>query len=196
MNDNLYFADYGRRRIEETDREYIALKPADKKPLFFFGKYPATELNGIKRYRQYRKTDVAKPNGLKFAAFYFYYNMFKIFNLDGKLLKTIHIRDPFISKKLRNKEKIHYRTVECATNKYIYTIGFYENKKKEDKHLVSNNTSLEIWNWSGQPVYRAKFNAHIDGFTVSEKYNMLYGISADSNNAIYEYKLPESLRSE
>lgn len=129
INDSLYFADYGKQTVEKTDHEYIALKPDSKKPLFLFGKYPHTKLKGLKRYFQYIKTNVAQPNGSKFAAFYIYYNKFKIFNKDGKLLELIQIDDPFISNSLKNKKDVLYRNVDYSSNEYIYSCGVYMSKK-------------------------------------------------------------------
>jgi hypothetical protein len=41
------------------------------------------------KYFRYSKTNAASPNGERFAAFYLYHNLIKIFNPEGEELKAI-----------------------------------------------------------------------------------------------------------
>lgn len=191
VNDNLYFSTYGMMNVN-TNYEYVALRPGNNDILFLFGQYPATDLKRRKRFNLFYKTNVIKPNGSKFAAFYIHYNKFKLFNTKGKLLKIIHVHDSSIN----DKNTIHftYRWSEYASNKYIYAIGVYATSKQlRNSEVSSFKTTLEVWNWKGKQVYRAKFDRPIQIFTVSEKYHALYGIARGIGDSVFVYKLPKVL---
>jgi hypothetical protein len=191
INDSLYFADYG-SSTENTNSEYVALRPDSEEPLFTFGKYPETELGAFQRYAEYAKTNVSKPDGSRFAAFYINYNKFKIFNTKGQEVTAVQVEDPFLPENTQGEDDFDYRYAACATNNYIYLLGFNGSREK----LINNNsssfkTSSEIWNWEGEPVHRSMFDRPIHMFTVSEKYRKLYGYLGIEDILIYEYDLPD-----
>lgn len=192
LNDSLYIADYG-TAFENSDHEYIALRPGENEPLFTFGSYPDSDLEGFERYRQYLKTNAAKPDESKFAAFYAYHNWIKIFNSEGGIIKAIQVRDSSLSEEDIREDFYMYRKVICASDHYIYTLGQYTTSSRMNENLESYNNSLEVWNWEGELVYRAMFDKPVNDFTVSEEYGKLYGISFYVIPELYEFDLPESL---
>jgi len=78
IHDTLYVVIYGSSIQEETNHEHMALQPGEESPLFTFGEYPNTNLEGFDRYSEFLKTNTAKPDGSRFAAFYIAQYMFKI----------------------------------------------------------------------------------------------------------------------
>ncbi len=194
INDSLYFADYG-SSTEDTDHEHIALRPGEREPLFTFGEYPDTELEGYDRYGTYIKDNTAKPDGSKFAAFYTHHNMFKIYDSEGQLLRVIQVDDPIFSDETENiDDRFLFRITASASDKYIYLLGINGgNESIWETPDPSVQTSLEIWDWEGQPVYRAMFDRLVQNITVSEKHGKIYGFSSLAANAIYEYDLTEIL---
>lgn len=194
LNDSVYIADYG-LSFENTDDEHIALRPGESDPLFTFGKYPETELEDINRYPAFIKTNIAKPDGSKFAAFYIAHNRFKIYDSNGNLIKAIQVNDPFLSGEPRNDEvELLYRGTAWASDKYLYLIGYnFGGDKIFNDPDPSHNTLVEIWNWDGEPVYRGMFDRLIQKFTVSEKHNKIYAYSALNPYEIFEYDLSDIL---
>lgn len=199
VKENLFFADYG-TSYEDTNREYIALSPQSKNPVFLFGEYPNTELTDISRYFKYSKKNIFNPQDSIFATFYSNYNRFKFFDIQGSLLKEIHVMDSITAKKDNSSESnldeyFLYRFPTWASEKYIYFYAFNEfSSKVFDKPNSNFQTSLEVWDWQGNPVSRIMFDRFIRNFTVSEKYGKLYGYSLENEDKIYVYDISQLLK--
>jgi hypothetical protein len=196
IHDTLYAVDYGSSIQEETNHEHMALEPGEEIPLFTFGEYPNTNLEGFDRYSEFLKTNIAKPDGSRFAAFYIAHNMFKIYNSGGDLLALIEVTDPYLQNVPKNDERYLYRSTAWASDDYIYLLGL--NAEREIIYGDSESpikTSLEIWDWDGRPVYRAMFDRRIDSFTVSEKHGKIVGFSkmAGGETMLLEYDLTDVL---
>jgi hypothetical protein len=192
MNDSLWFVDYG-TSIEETTFEHAALRPGYRGILFTFGEYPESDLESFRRYSTFMKSNLAKPGGSHFAAFYFHHNMFKIYNAEGTLLRHIHLQDPENSKD-RGRDPISrvYRIAAWASDDYIYTLGIdAESERFNAGTDTTLTTSLEIWDWDGVPVYRTRFDRLVNLFTVSEQHGKIYAWSALNDHTIFEYVLPD-----
>lgn len=101
---------------------------------------------------------MVKPDGSKFASTYFHHNILKIFSSTGETLKAIKVRDPHLEKiSTDNEADFLYRVAGWASDTHLYFQGinttsdlFYENPD-------STYTHLEIWDWEGQPLYRANY---------------------------------------
>lgn len=192
INDSTYYADYG-TSVEETNSEYIALRPGEEDSLFTFGKYPSSDLEKFDRYSHFLKTNISRSNDDRFATFYIYHNRFKIFGRKGKKLKDISINDPFVQENSSDFGEYIYRITSCSSNDYIYLLGVYASGKRVyDNPNANLKTSIEVWTWEGRPVYRAKFDRLIHGFTVSEKFKKIYGFSLLNDSTIFEYNLDKS----
>lgn len=193
FNDSLYIAMYG--AYEDTDYEFIALQPDNDQPLFKFGDYPANELDQTEKYFKYSKTHAVKSDGSRFAAFYYNVNMFTIYNPNGELIKRVEVSDSDVPAASPEGEDFKFRQVAHASDNYIYLLGLYgDNEKIFNKPDQASFTSFEVWDWSGNPVHRAYFDRVIHNFTVSEKYDRIYGYSLFSPQEIYEYTLPDELK--
>jgi hypothetical protein len=188
LNDSLYIADYG-TSFEDTSYEHIALRPGQELGLFYFGNYPVVDIHNIMRYEEFLKRNVAHPDGSKFAVFYIYHNWIKIYNSQGQEMNSIKIKDSYIDHKKQILDFFQYRTQPWPTENFIYTLGLNVTREQFSDELESIIPTLEIWDWEGRPVYRARFDRSVNGFTVSEKYGKLYAYSLLSPNEIYEYDL-------
>lgn len=190
VRDDLYFADYG-SSFENTEHEHIALEPGVDDSLFTFGRYPESNFEGFERYGQFMKENVAKPDGTRFATFYFRYNALKIFTSDGERIEAIKIDDPFIEDRLGDAtDDFMYRTTATATDDYIYTLGYYTSRENISSPNGSATTFFEVWDWDGEPVFRASFDRFIDNYTVSETHQKIYAYSKSDEDTLYEYLLP------
>lgn len=196
LNDSLYIADY-ELPFGNAPHEYIALRPGETDSLFTFGDYPTTDLEDPDRYFHFKKTNVAKPDGSKFAALYFNHNKLKIFSNTGETLKAIKIQDPHLDEDINDGEdSILYRNAGWASDSYLYFLGIYTSSDVFNENGDSTyKPFLEIWDWEGQQLYRANFDRLIHTFTVSEEHGKLYGISKYDPHHIYEYDMSEIIKS-
>lgn len=193
IRDDLYFADYG-SSFENTNHEHIALEPGVEDSLFTFGRYPESELEGFERYGQFMKENVVKPDGTRFATFYFRYNALKIFTSEGKRIEAIKVNDPFIEDRLTEAtDDFMFRTTAAASDNFIYTLGYYTSRENISSPNRSSTTFFEVWNWDGEPVYRASFDRFIDNFTVSESHHKIYAYNKSVDDTLFEYSLPQEL---
>jgi len=55
----------------------------------------------------------------------------------------------------------------------------------------NRKTTFEVWNWNGEPIYRAHFDKGITNFTLSEEHGRLYGLSASEQDVMFEYEFPQ-----
>lgn len=189
MNDTLFFVDYG-TSIEKSNKEHVALKPNEEDTLFTFGEYPDSELKETERYFNFLKTNISKPDGSLFVVFYLYQNVIKIYNTKGDLVREIKIADTYIPH--QQTEDYLYRSAASASEKYIYTLGL--NNSSENLYESSDSvhkTSVEIFNWNGNQLYRAKFDRLISGFTISEKHSKIYAYSILEPQKLFIYDLPK-----
>lgn len=202
INSGLYFADFGTEEVRSSDKgshEHIALEPSKDSPLFTFGTYPKTKLQGFDRYGTYFKTNSSKPDGSSFVTSYLSAeNRIKIYFSDGLLKKDIVVKDAFASNKketIQEDDTFLYRTTAWASNKYIYFLGLYDSNEKiyYENPDSTFRTSFEVWDWDGNPILRSSFDRFIINFTVSEKLGKIYGFSPTSTNKIFEYDLPSQI---
>jgi hypothetical protein len=194
IRDDLYFADYG-SSFENTDKEHIALKPGAEDSLFTFGRYPESDLEGFERYGQFMKENVAKPDGSRFATFYFRYNALKIFTSSGERIIALKVNDPMIEDRLAEVTgDVLIRTTASASDEFIYTVGYYKSREDFSTPDSSLTSFLEVWNWDGKPVHRASFDRFIDNYTVSEMHQKIYAYNKSDEDTIYEYNLPLELQ--
>lgn len=196
LNDRLYIADY-ELPFGNASHEYIALRPGESDSLFTFGDYPTTDLEDPVRYFEFKKTNIAKPDGSRFAALYVNHNKFKIFSSTGETLKAIKIQDPHLEEDRNESENnFLYRYKGWASDSYLYFLGIYTSSDVFNENPDSTYAPfLEIWDWEGQPLYRAHFDRLIHAFTVSEEHGKLYGFSKHDIHHIYEYDMSEIINS-
>ncbi len=191
VKNDLFIANYG--SAIDTNKEFIALEPGNEVPLFKFGHYPSSDLSGLERYFADFKTSATSPDGTKFAAFYLYKNMFKIFNSKGQQLKKVLVEDDYITKQTVNPGSFQYRSLKAVSNNHLYLLGIYEDRDAVNENIESFRTSVEVWDWTGEQLYRSRFDRPIHGFTVSEKYDKIYAYSHNNLHQLFEYDIPSNL---
>jgi hypothetical protein len=189
MNDTLYFVNYG-TSIEKTNKEHVAIKPNIEDTLFTFGEYPDSELKEVERSFKFQKTNLSNPDGSLFATFYLYQNKIKIYNNSGEIIKHIDINDNYFPSE--RTDDVIYRSATWSSDKFMYVLGF--NRSNEDLYEnpdSTRKTSIEIFDWKGNQVYRAKFDRLINAYTVSEKHSKIYAYSVLEPQKLFIYDLPK-----
>lgn len=189
VKEDLYIAENG-ASFDNDMFEFIALEPGVDQPLFYFGRFPETQLTGFEKLYEYLKTTRSSSDGNKIAASYDYHNRIKIFDNEGNLLNDFIVKDPEAPQP-RESQKFQYRSLKKSTDNYLYFMGMFEYEEKIDENLENFRTSFEQWDWSGNQIYRAKFDTPIHNFTVSEKYGKIYAYSVLDMSNIYVFDLPD-----
>ena len=198
INDSIFIIDKFSKSIFEHTYKNINDDNISKD----FGEYN-DELNNSNfsdRYKAYRKMKAVKPDGEKFVVFYFFFNKFKLYNKNLKLLKEVIINNKNLNKSYSFKnhgiENIIYNAAPFATDKYIFVLNPNSSIKSIDNDLDTFKPQLSVWDWEGNPIAKYELNKPIFSFTVSEKFSKIYATSSFTVNEIYEYELPKVLRTE
>lgn len=189
VNDDLYIAENG-ASFDNDSFEFIALEPNVDQPLFYFGRFPETQLTGFEKLYEYLKTTAVSSDGDKIAASYFYHNKIKIFDDDENLLGEYVVNDSDTPQSGEG-QSFQYRSIKNATDSYMYFMGMFEYEQTINENIETFKTTFEVWDWSGNQVHRAKFDRPIHNFTVSEKHGKIYAYSVLDMQNIYVFDLPE-----
>ncbi|MBR0041733.1 MAG: hypothetical protein IJP36_01915 [Bacteroides sp.] len=127
----------------------------------------------------YNKLTVAHPTGDKFAAFYVYVKLCRIYDSHGNLLsETLLDKEKKASPGERNAI---YAFFPCADEKNIYVLANSNN----------DNTLLEVWDWNGNISAQYQLDRNISNFTYSPTHNVLYAVAPNREDVIYVYNLNE-----
>lgn len=163
---------------DDEDSEYTILKEDGE--TISVGAYPKDLLpkrpEELNRF-VYNKLTVANPSGDKFAAFYAYAKLCRIYSYEGELLQETLLEKP--TQSVENR-KACYASFPYATDAYIYILT-----TGTDQQPV-----LEVWNWQAEPVARYGLDKTVSAFAVSEEHQTLYAVCNDVEGVIYTYKLP------
>lgn len=127
---------------------------------------------------------VAKPDGTRFATFYFHYKYFRIFDKTGKILKEVSVNiEPYTDYKPTTDPDPFTFAYDStfASDDYIYAIC------RNDDHSDPNPQSeLQVWSWDGEPVasYRLDKKAVFGYITLHDMklYSFAY-LDKDQNEA-------------
>lgn len=187
--EDLYIAENG-ASFENDTYEFIALEPEIDEPLFYFGRFPETELTGFEKLYEYLKTTGASQDGSKIAASYLYHNKIKVFDDDGNLLSQYVVNDSDTPQP-GEAQSYQYRSLKKATDSSLYFMGMFEYEQAIDENIETFKTTFEQWDWAGNQIHRSKFDSPIHNFTVSEKHGKIYAYSALDMSHIYVFDLPE-----
>jgi len=190
VTDSMFIADYGNQETND-DFEFIGLKPNSETPLFKVGDYPSEDLTGFERHFTDFKSSVSSPDGKKFGYFYLYHNLAKIIDVDTKEVREVIIDDDDLNDKQIEQGVFQYRTVKWASNDYLYVLGLNEDRDVLSEQIDEFLTSLEIWTWDGEMIFRAKFDRPIHDFTVTEKGGKIIAYSQLNSSELYQYDLPD-----
>jgi len=172
--------------ITEKNKEFVALEPGNKKPLFLFGQFPeeGSDMAPLMKAQEYWALLAPRPDGTKMAVFYIYHNTFKILGKDGSLEKAIEVYDSNLAS-LDSDSRMLLRSIVETTDDYIYV--FAPNATRaEMKDSEDFRPTVEIWDWEGNPVHRFKLDRPVHAFAVSEKYGKFYSYYIYKKNKIYD----------
>ncbi|MDR0892604.1 MAG: TolB-like 6-bladed beta-propeller domain-containing protein [Mediterranea sp.] len=134
-----------------------------------FSEYPTTlsETKDEDIQFLYNKLLVARPDGKRFAAFYAYTKLLRIYNADGKLLHEL-VMQPKPRLSAEGDRVAYYSKYPWATNDFIYALTSDDGKQY-----------LEVFSWDADFVARYQLNCPIDVFCVSEKQGVVYALDND-----------------
>ena len=146
------------------------------------GAYPSS-LNPIKDAPllfTYNKLVVAKPDGTRFAAFYAYMKVCRIYDNKGRLCMETKIGNIDPNAAIDGKQV--YATQPVATDNRILILT-----KEEDGQTV-----CEEWNWDGELIARYGLNKPITCMAFHN--GIIFGIQRNTENKIYTFKLHDYAR--
>jgi len=196
----LYIANFDETPMNDPVVEHIAIKTDDATPVSKFGEYPPSDIEGPDKFILFSKTNSARPDGTMFASFYSYFNRFKIYNSDFKLIKNVEVYDPSLPdpnvlQTIDNPERIIFRYVRRASDDFIFTHGMNETSESLwDDPIPSITTFVEVWDWDGNQLFRAHFDRKIVRFAVAENSGKIYALGAEPFDEIYVYDISELLQ--
>lgn len=146
----------------------------------YFGNYPEGLLekkeDDLNRF-VYNKLTIANPQGNKFAAFYAYIKLCRIYNAKGELLKETMLES--LPKNASEEKTIYYSSYPYADENYIYVLT----DKEEGK-------VLEIWDWEGVPKAHYLLDKPVNCLVKSSTDGKLYAVCQDREDVVYVYSVP------
>lgn len=160
---------------DDETHEYCRL--SDEGQETYFGEYPEgllAEDRGMPKMFTYNKHVAGKPDGSRFAAFYAYMRLCRVYDKEMKLLHDTLVEVP------ESKDAVNvvvYPEPPFVTDDYLYII-----------HTADDRCELEVWDWNGQLTALYQLDKPIK--TVAVSGNVLYGFSADAPNLVYKYLFP------
>ena len=162
----------------KEEYEYTLL---NKHSLKDFSAYPEGILEKKKEEMNrfaYNKLTIAHPSGEKFAAFYAYLKLCRIYNSRGELLKETFMDVP---KTVSPDERtVYYSSYPCADERFIYVLTG-----------TPQQPILEVWSWDGAPKAHYLLDKNVQCIAVSAHYRTIYGINKENEDVIYTYRLPD-----
>lgn len=163
------------------------------KEIDYFGDYP--KLYSKKYLDQFwiifMNMSIVKPDKQKFASFGTYIKTLNIYDNVGTLCKELIMKAPddLLGDKSLTVNKVYYDAIK-ATDKFIYAIC-------EDaplNNLLKNRPTLEVWDWSGNPVISLKLDRPVAAFDVTKDDKFIYFIDRQTRNRIFTYNLTGLIR--
>lgn len=164
---------------DKEEAEYVLLD--NKGNTQYFSNYPMDllqkEKDEINRF-VYNKLTIANPSGDKFAAFYAYTKLCRIYDNKGRLLHETLLSPPSYSNS--EDREIIYQYFPCTDENCIYILS----TKKPDKRV------LEIWNWEGILIAHYLLDKNVQSIARAPQYNKIYAVDNKQEGVIYTYSIP------
>lgn len=189
ISDELYFVK-NMMPTQNSNHEFIALQTDNELPLFTFGIYPESDLEFYDKSFEYATTNDFSNEASKMAAFYYYYNRFKTFDIDGNLVNYFIVNDKHVDQEDGELLDFLYRSLKLAGENYLYVMAMNEFDDVIEENIETFRPSFEKWSWDGDQLNRSKFDIPIHNFVVSEKHGKIYAYSVLDIYGIYEFDLP------
>lgn len=163
-----------------SDKEEYEYTLLNKRDLRDFSHYPEglleKEKGEMNRFT-YNKLTIAHPDGKRFAAFYAYLKLCRVYNSKGELLKETFIDAPGATNSER--KKVYYSSFPCTDGHFIY--------------ILTDNLGtqiLEVWTWDGVPKAHYLLDKPVHYIAVSAIHHQIYAVNKEKEGLIYTYKLP------
>ena len=149
----------------------------------------------------FSKAVTVKPDKTAFAAVYDKFQMLRIFNLNGTLLKEVRFKDsPNPPKGIIigdftavNPDELimHYQKIQ-STNRYIYAL--YSGKSvshmsPDNRGIADICDEIHVWDWEGNPIAKISLGKYFFSFTVTSDDNYIICSSSESLDKLYKYVL-------
>ena len=185
INDSII---YGMPYVAKSEKLFVKYN-IQSSEVDYFGTYPSfcPKESKDNYWAMLWRHSVIKPDGTKFASFFARMKMFLIYNNSEVLEKEVLINIPeniFDPKRRRGNIMTFYKEVK-ATNEYIYALCLNEPESK---------TSLEIWDWQGNPVAKLNLDNQIFSFDITNDNKRLYCIDQIIIDKIFVYEIDSILK--
>lgn len=161
-----------------------------------FGKFPnsKTRFNTpLDRNMAFTKENTANYNGDEFAAFYTFFNRFKIYKYDGTLIKDIRIKDNESTYKYdpenRDKNRVFFYSPVCNED-FLYVLYQDKLQSEVESNLTELTPKLQIWDWQGNLKSMYQLDKPVTSICISPDGKMVYGVCISEMDKIYRYKIP------
>lgn len=158
---------------DDEAHEYLLLDSAGV--VKYFGDYPEgllPEEKGTPKRFTYNKLTVAAPSGKKFAAFYAYAKLCRIYDSEGRLLKETLAEAPETPSAGEGK-RLYYSSYPCATEDAIYVLT------ESDGQPV-----LEVWDWDAVLTARYRLPRKFSNIAWSPVDGKLYAVYAEDEQDV------------
>jgi len=182
INDSII---YGMPYVGKSDKLFVKYN-IQSSEVDYFGKYPSfcPKESKDNYWAMLWRHSVIKLDGTKFTSFFARMKMFLIYNNSEVLEKEVLINIPKNIFDPKGNVMTFYKEVK-ATNEYIYALCLNE---------PENKTSLEIWDWQGNPVAKLNMDNQIFSFDVTNDNTKLYCIDQMIIDKIFIYELNSILK--
>jgi hypothetical protein len=192
INDSVYFAD---NIFTDGGNEHIIMNIKKRIIIDKFGKYPKESSRikeNVQKFQVYRKSNISNPVLGKFVVFYTYFGRIKMYDANGKLIKSIIMDDKeieMVSLEKREQNKTYF-ALPYATNNYFYVLRINKNDDEIAKDINNFKPELLIWDWNGNLISRYKLDKPVTQYAISEKHQKLYGTFVLKDDELYVFDLP------
>jgi hypothetical protein len=192
VKDSIYFID----NIDGTDNmEHCIIDIRKNVILSYFGEYPKTKIEGFKKNMNYQLfvKDNASNNQLgKFVSFYSHFNLIKIYNINGSLLRTVRLKDVDHEVKRFNDvvDRLYYLTPYSSNDFFsIMKFNMFQREFTDDLSNVCPN--LLIFDWEGAIIGNFKLDKPIVKYAINNNRRVMYGIAGYAFDEICVYYLSD-----
>lgn len=176
--------------IQTSDHEFCLQDLAGNEKRTF-GEITDEEHEMETRQKDIHFAKAACANALsgRFAAFYYFRPLFKIFDNKGCLLKTVKIDLP--AGEQPGNGKIWF-TEPYATPHRLYVLWIGKSKEEVGNDLNSFRPELLVFDWEGNLQQKMTLDKPVITFAVSDTDDTLYAVSfaEEDLNHIYQFRLP------
>ena len=195
INDSIYYFDNLFEEDNKNEFTRLNVRSGDRT---YFSAYPDWAKNiksPMDKFQTYSKFSRSNSFDNKMVVFYYSFPVIKFLDLDGNIMKEIHVdTQQSIIREPSNDNIFYFLEYPVFTDEFIYV--FWVEKSKNDIMNHSENFKPEIlvFDWDGNVAGRYKLDQPITSFTLSEETGKIYCTPFPGENVIniiYVYDLPK-----